>query len=230
VTFRLAPRTQLALGARAQYTATRENDETLVGVAHPYGSGRFGEVGATAELSIDRRDVVNSPGKGFTLDAGASAFPAVWSLDRAYGEVHGTAAAYARARVTMEPTLAVRLGGQHVWGRFPFHDAAFLGGISTLRGWDQQRFAGRSSVFGSAELRVFALKSFVLVPADVGLLGFVDAGRVYADGDAGDGGPWHTGIGGGVWLAPLTRANTVSLSIGWGKERSGIYVRSGFAF
>jgi outer membrane protein assembly factor BamA len=228
--FSVGKAAELSLGVRAQYTATRENDETVVGITKPYGSGRFGEVGATAELTLDRRDVVNAPSKGATLELGASAFPAVWSLDRPYGEVHGTATTYARAQLPLEPTLALRVGGQHVWGRFPFHDAAFLGGASTLRGWDQQRFAGRSSLFGSAELRIFALKSFVLVPADVGLLGFVDAGRVYADGDDGDGGPWHTGIGGGIWFAPLTRANTVSLQVAWGKERSGVYLRSGFAF
>jgi hypothetical protein len=68
----------------------------------------------------------------------------------------------------------------------------------------------------------------MVVPAEVGVLSFADAGRVFADGQESD--AWHAGYGGGIWIAPLTRGNTVSLSIGQGRERRGFYLSSGFAF
>ena len=37
-------------------------------------------------------------------------------------------------------------------------------------------------------------------------------------------------FGGGLWLAPITRVHTVSISIARGRERIGYYVKSGFVF
>jgi hemolysin activation/secretion protein len=137
-------------------------------------------------------------------------------------------ATYLTAPLPLAPTLALRAGGQRVWGTFPFHDAAFLGGASTLRGWGEQRFAGHAAAFGNAELRIFLAKFFLLVPGDLGLFGLADAGRVFASDDRSS--EWHTGFGGGVWIAPLTRSNTLSVGVARGAERTGVYVRSGFLF
>ena len=48
--------------------------------------------------------------------------------------------------------------------------------------------------------------------ADLGALAFIDAGRVYDDGLSE--GPWHTGYGGGIWLASLGRALSVTYAVG----------------
>ncbi|MGH7694134.1 MAG: BamA/TamA family outer membrane protein, partial [Gemmatimonadaceae bacterium] len=145
-----------------------------------------------------------------------------------FGEGQVDASTYLSAKGHFAPTLALRAGGQHVWGKFPFHNAAFLGGSSTLRGWDEQRYAGRSAIYGSSELRVRLGKLGILVPADVGILGFVDVGKVMTDGESSN--VLHNGVGGGIWVAPITRTQTFSLSIGQGRERTGIYLKSGFAF
>lgn len=115
-----------------------------------------------------------------------------------------------------------------MWGDFPFHEASVLGGVSTLRGWDQQRFAGRSSAFGSAELRAWVAKVRLIAPADFGVTAFGDAGRVFMDGESSD--QWHSALGGGVWIAPLMRNYTVSASVARGRERTGFYLASGFSF
>jgi hypothetical protein len=60
------------------------------------------------------------------------------------------------------------------------------------------------------------------------VLTFADVGKVVADGEHSD--VWHAGYGGGVWIAPMARGNTVSLSLGQSRERRGVYLRSGFAF
>lgn len=220
--------TTWSLGGLAQYTATRESGETLVGTTRPYGSGSFGQVGGRLTVVVDRRDAANAPTKGFRLAAGGTVYPAVWDVTNTFAEAHFTASTYVSAKAPLAPTLALRAGAHRVWGTFPFHEAAFLGGSATLRGWDEQRFAGRSSVFGTAELRVLLGKVFIIVPADMGVLAFTDVGRVAADGEQSD--VWHSGVGGGIWIAPITRVHTVSVSVARGRERTGFYLKSGFAF
>ena len=136
--------------------------------------------------------------------------------------------AYVSAPAPLQPVLALRAGADRVWGRYPFFDAAFIGGSSTVRGWTEQRFAGDASLFGNAELRVFLTKVFLLLPADLGAFGLADGGRVYVAGEHSD--AWHTGFGGGLWISFLGRANTFSIAAARSRESSGIYFRSGLLF
>ena len=55
-----------------------------------------------------------------------------------------------------------------------------------------------------------------------------DAGRVWFTGESSD--RWHTAVGGGVWVSFLNRASTLTLSVARSDERTGVYVRGGFAF
>ena len=162
------------------------------------------------------------------MTAGGALYPSLWDVESTFGETHGTAATYLSVAAPLEPTLALRVGGQRVWGTFPFQEAAFVGGASTLRGWGEQRFAGRAAVYGNAELRLFLTKFFLILPGELGIFGLADAGRVYASGERSS--EWHTGFGGGLWIAPLKRTNTISLAVARGRERTGVYIRSGFLF
>ncbi|HEV8362187.1 MAG TPA: BamA/TamA family outer membrane protein [Gemmatimonadaceae bacterium] len=219
-----------SLGGVAQFTETRDGagTHTLVAAQRPYGIGSFGEVGARLGLSVDHTDLASAPTKGVRLTARGALYPAVWDVESTFGEGQVEASTYLSARGYFAPTLAFRAGGQHIWGTFPFHNAAFLGGSRTLRGWDEQRFAGRSAIYGSSELRVRLGKLGILVPADIGILGFADVGKVIMDGESSD--EMHNGIGGGIWIAPITRTHTVSMSFARGRERTGFYLKSGFAF
>lgn len=68
----------------------------------------------------------------------------------------------------------------------------------------------------------------LIAPSEVGVLGFQDAGRVFVNDESSS--TWHLGTGGGIWIAPLVRTYTVSLSIGHSRERNALYLTSGFAF
>ena len=97
-----------------------------------------------------------------------------------------------------------------------------------MRGLRWQRYAGDASAYGSVELRLFLGHFFFFFPAEWGILGFADAGRVFADGLPSD--EWHTSLGGGIWIAPVTRSTTVRISIAKSEGRSALYFGSGFAF
>ena len=60
-------------------------------------------------------------------------------------------------------------------------------------------------------MRLFLVRVNLLVPCDLGLNAFADAGRVFIRGDSSD--DWHPSGGGGVWIAPLERTNTVTFSV-----------------
>jgi hemolysin activation/secretion protein len=130
--------------------------------------------------------------------------------------------------VALTPTLALRVDGKKLWGTFPFQESAFLGGPTSLRGYYPQRFAGDASLAGSAELRLSLARTAGFLPALWGVFGNADAGRVYVDGRSPGG--WHTGVGGGVWVALLDRANTASLGITRSREQTAVHAGLGFGF
>jgi hemolysin activation/secretion protein len=100
--------------------------------------------------------------------------------------------------------LANRVGGGHNFGDFEFHQAQYLGNEDNLRGYRKYRFAGRSKFYNNTELRLL-LANFktYLFPGAIGIFGFYDTGRIWADEDESD--KWLSGYGGGIWIAPLRR-------------------------
>lgn len=77
-------------------------------------------------------------------------------------------------------------GGQRVTGGAPYNEGATLGGFYRLRGYDQNRFHDKASIYGAAEYR-YTLKYNPIKDIEwlsfVGLdwfqlVGFVEAGRV----------------------------------------------------
>jgi hypothetical protein len=67
-----------------------------------------------------------------------------------------------------------------------------------------------------------------VLPGDFGVFGLGDLGRVYVSGESSD--TWHTGVGGGVWFAFLDPANTVTVALARGDDRTALYARAGFAY
>ncbi|NND71490.1 MAG: hypothetical protein HKN43_07915 [Rhodothermales bacterium] len=111
-------------------------------------------------------------------------------------------------------TLALRLGTDHLVGDFPYHQSSSLGGNNNLRGFLKDRFNGRTSFYQSGEIRIrLADYSTYLTTGKIGLLGFIDNGRVWFDGQSSN--TWHQGYGGGIWtnlLGVITLSSWVATS------------------
>jgi hypothetical protein len=218
-----AGRGELQIGPVAKWTDPEVEAGSPLDVESPLGVLRFGQVGARAEAELDRRDDGAFPRSGWRMRAGASAYPALWDAAGAFGEAHAAASAYVSFGVG--PVLAVRAGGKRVWGEFPFHEAAFLGGGSTLRGHTGQRFAGDQMVFGGAELRQPLFRANLGLRGTFGVLGLADAGRVWYDGASE--GNWHTAAGGGLFFAAAGQAVTLTVATG---ERTSVNLGFGLPF
>ena len=219
---------EVSVGPQLKYAQTDFVAGTFIDLTRPYGAGSFGQLGAQAGLRIDTRDRHVAATRGVLVSVDASAYPRFWDVTAAFGESHAEATTYLTASLPLRPTLALRVGGKKVWGRFPFNEAAFLGGAGTVRGFAERRFAGNAAVYGNVELRLKLARFTVGLPADWGVFGLLDAGRVYVDGEVSD--RWHGAAGGGFWFAFLNGRNTMSVSIARSTERTAVYVRAGFAF
>jgi len=218
----------LFVGPIFKYAHTDLEQPSLVQATLPYGVPDFAQLGAGAELTFDTRDRPPAASRGVALRLGGRFYPRALDVTEAFGTAHAEAATYLSARLPLKPTVALRVAGEKVWGPYPFHEAAFIGGWNTVRGFPEQRFAGDASLYGNLELRVSVRHFFVVVPGELGLFALGDAGRVFVRGEQSE--RWHSAIGGGLSLAFLSPTNTVSLAAADGGEGLRMYARAGFAF
>ncbi len=223
----LAARLRLAAGVMVKHARTHADSGALLFAAGPaYGSGDFGAAGVRTLLELDTRDHPTAATGGLHLVIAAQWYPALWDAVRPFGSLSAEAATYASTGDPPRATLALRAGLAGVSGTVPFHELVYIGGGTTLRGYPEQRFAGRSGAYANAELR---LRVGWLSVGDVGVLGLADAGRVWGEDDASR--RWHAAGGGGLWLALRhRRANTVTVTWARGTEHPALYVRVGFMF
>jgi hypothetical protein len=193
----------------------------------PYGdSDDFGQVGAGAALVVDGRNRRVAATRGAILSMAGTYYPKALDVQDPFTEAHGEMAAYLK----FGPTLALRVGGKKLWGTFPYHEAAFIGGPDTVRGLRRQRYAGDASAFGNAELRLRLFDFKMLVPIDVTVFGLADGGRVWVDGE--DSNRWHHGVGGGLGLTFLRPEYTFSIAGARGSDdnKMRLYFQGGYGF
>ncbi|HYO53252.1 Omp85 family outer membrane protein [Archangium sp.] len=137
--------------------------------------------------------------------------------------------------------LAQRLTLDMLFGEVPFFEwvntggvssSEGIGGMSSVRGIERNRFAGNIKAFTNTELR-FRAFDFNLFgsPVIAGGVAFVDLGRVWHPGvDNGPWWKWHPGVGAGLRLA--RRAAVVRFDWAMSPEsgRSRFYLNFGHMF
>ena len=241
VGYAFGPRSDVSLGPIVKYTVADSTASRFISTSRPYGFRRFGQAGMQLRLYHDTRIAAdtgrNRGGVDFKgsvtpplwgkLELTGSVFPAIWDVEGTYENIEAVAAAYLTFPVLTRPVLALRAGGQKLFGDFPWFDAAFIGGSGSLRTEQRQRYAGDASAYGSAELRLPVAKFPLIFPLDVGVLGFADMARVYVDGESPGG--WHRGMGGGMWIGVINPGTNVTIVATDNPDRRYL-VSLGFAF
>lgn len=211
---------RLTVGPHVMWTSPRVPEASPLSEVEPEP---FGQAGGLAILEVAKTDRPAAPRKGFRARASASAYPGIWTAPDAFGDVAAELAAY--LPLLGGTHVALRGGGERVWGDFPAFESAFVGGRGTLRGYRWNRFAGDASAYGTAELRVPLGTLELFFKGELGVFGLADAGRVWVDGESAGG--WNTGYGGGLWFATLGKA----ISAAWVQgERGRAYVWLGLPF
>ena len=222
-------------------TSEEANEDYFIGsLERPlYGAGSFGQMGARGEIEYDNRDNPAYATGGFLVRIAAAGYAGAWDVESAFGSVDGEARTYLTARIPATPTLALRVGGKKIWGKYPFLESAFVGGPGRVglrqgegpvRGLHKNRFAGGASLYANVELRLAVAEVKLLVPGEFGLFGAADVGRVFHPGDPDDADDWHNGNGGGLWLSFLERRTILNVAVMKGRDLTGVYVRVGHMF
>ena len=219
----------MSLGPILKYADTSgSSSSTLLSEQQPYGADRFGQVGAGLRVLVDRRAHDLGYGRGGMVALEASVYPALWSVTDTFAKLQAEGIWFLTADIPLQPTLALRAGGQKLLGRHPFHEAASLGGSESLRGLLRQRYLGDASAYGNVELRLLLVRrDHALVPR-FGVFGLGDLGRVFLEGESSD--LWHTAVGGGVYLAVGNPENVVSVALASSEGRLRFYQQGGFSF
>jgi outer membrane protein assembly factor BamA len=154
-------------------------------------------------------------------DIDGTFYPSLWDVREPFGGIDATASTYVPLPLRKKSVLALRAGGAKRFGDFPFYEAAFIGGASTIRSFHHHQYAGDASVYGSAELRFPLGRVAFVLPFDLGLIGFADAGRVFVKGESPGG--WHAVTGLGTWIGLLSPATSISISVTNRAERRLVF-------
>lgn len=226
-----------AVGPEVRFAQNAAEEATLIATQRPYGFGDFGQVGAKLRFHVDTRGrrlaglgpMGGAPGSkrsdtGLKLDVEGRTYPKAWDVEETFGLAWGEVTGYWQAASWL--TLAARAGGQKNWGRYPWHESAFIGGSDSVRGYDRNRFAGDSSVYTNAQVMIALFNLNLIVPMRMGVLGLADAGRVFVAGEGSD--KWHPAAGGGIFLRVLTTDLVGHALLAQGDEGLKFYVNIGF--
>jgi len=225
--YALSPQLDLGFGSELKYSVTDDDDTTLLNQLQPYGAGHFGQLSFRVGVEFDTRNRTKVYGPGIHIRLEGSVVPEVWDIESTFGAIRGDVAGF--LELTQRLMLALRVGGKKVYGTFPFHEAAYLGGSDTVRGLATNRFAGEAGVFANAELRFTLGKASALAfRGEWSLFVFGDVGRVFVDDEDSD--KWHPSGGGGLSLSTLERSLLWSMSIARSEEQTTFFFDAGFSF
>lgn len=126
-------------------------------------------------------------------------------------------------------TLAASSGiATNLGNDYEFFQANSLGGTSNLRGYRRDRYAGKTSLYSSTELRYKAgMVNGYFMKGYWGLLAFADNGRVWMPDE--ESSTWHSGYGGGIWFLPFNKI-AFTATYGASKEDNILNIKAGFLF
>lgn len=220
-------------------TRVRAYEGSVLSETQPTGmdGGRSAQV--LGGLLWDTRDCETEPSSGGVeeLSLRVSATPTGSSFDY----VGITLGERRYVRLSQRVLFAQRLSLDLLFGEVPFFEWAQTGGITSsegvggmtsVRGIERNRFAGYIKAFSNSELRVHATEFHLLGGTNrLGVVGFLDLGRVWHPGTE-DGAwyAWHPGIGAGLRLTRRAAVVRVDYALSTESGRQGLYFSVGQMF
>jgi len=187
-------------------------------------------LGFTVQHSYQLVEGDPTPHSGLKLNFGTTYYRNL-SGHEGYTQLEGSFATYISVGSPATFTIATRVGGAALSNdNFLFYHSNNLGGNSYLRGFRNNRFAGRAMFYHNTDLRMklFYLPNKVM-PFEFGVVAGFDYGRVWAAGN--DAEKMHTGFSPGFWFTPYKLALvTAFYTLTEAGERDSYTVRLGFFF
>jgi len=176
-------------------------------------------LGLALNFNSNQRNNNILPYKGYLLNISLQGYTGLNSYSKSYLQIKPEFTYYQKLNAKGTIVLTDRIGGGVSVGRPAFYQSMFLGGQGNLLGYLQNRFAGDHMLYNNlqARIKLFDVASYIL-PGQLGITGFYDAGRVWIRGESSD--RWHSGTGGGLYFAPASLAVVQVLA---GHSKDGWY-------
>jgi len=225
----------ISFGPSLQYYHSNAEDNRNRSVEQPgliksYDSTTFNNdklhLGLAGRFISDKRNNKILPSAGFYLDIKAQGYTGLNNDSKSFAQLKPEFTYYQKVDTGAVLVFSDRVGGGIGIGSPAFYQSFFLGGQGNLLGYLQNRFAGQQMVFNDlqARLRLATLAGYIL-PGQLGLTGFYDAGRVWIKGEHTN--TWHQGTGTGIYFAP---ASLTVIQIIAGHSSEGWYPYISFNF
>lgn len=222
--------TYISAGFSYDYSNSYLKNDTLLNnfPGNRYGLGRIRSLSLNVSIEYDSRDNAENPHSGHFVKLSGTFIPEVLDVNRSYSKFGFDIRHYLTTEFITESTLALRTGGEKVWGNYPFNEAAFLGGSKNIRGYSRDRFSGDAMLFAQAELRPFVTDIKIILKGRVGLSVFAETGRVFTNTIQSD--KWHSSFGGGIWVSYLQRQLNLSFTAAKSSENLLFYFDTSMMF
>lgn len=160
-------------------------------------------VGLLVNVNSNHRNNNILPTAGYYFNVTVQGYTGLNQYSKSFMQIRPEFTYYQKLNSSGSVVLSDRVGGGVTVGQTAFYQSMFLGGQGNLLGYLQNRFAGQHMAFNNLQARIKLLNiaSYIL-PGQLGLSGFYDAGRVWEKGE--DSSKWHQGTGGGLYFSPAS--------------------------
>jgi outer membrane protein assembly factor BamA len=188
----------------------------------------MGYAGLISTVALDTRDKGTLPHKGIYWTTDLTAMKGIGSSAKDFGQAISEFTFYANPDKDSVLVIAARFGAGTTLGNAAYFQQIKLGGNRGLRGFNFERFTGKSMAYNNMEVRLklFDFVSYV-TPGTVGAIAFNDIGRVWSPGEVSN--TWHDGYGGGIYFIPAELI-LIQAVVGHSGEGTYPYLSAGFRF
>jgi hypothetical protein len=216
----------LRAGPEFKYVNTEQDENGLISTLSNQIIMNQWHFGAGLEGILGRVNHSLAPDSGYQIRLGGDYY-FVNNVNSRFGRIKGEVRIYLPI-IGNTLVLAVRGGGEKLWGDYPFYEAAFIGGRRSLRGEEYNRFAGDGSIYLNTDLRSWLFNSKIILPLRWGLIASADVARVFYKGERSE--KWHNSFGGGILTRMLIPELTFSFTVMTGETRLQYYLSIGYLF
>lgn len=165
------------------------------------------------------------PTKGFGFSANASHTKNLTQTDKWFNKYWTALGFYLPFSKSF--SFASRNGFSTLSGTPEFYQYNWIGGGQNLRGFHRERFYGKTSFYNDNELRWIPNVRSYLFNGKIGLIAFVDNGRVWMPDENLN--KWHVGYGGGLLISPFNKV-VATVYYGMSEDDRLIHIRLGRFF
>jgi len=214
---------------RIRVDSTANRFVTLPGNVNPdvFDYKNFADI--NAEYSFENYDNNSNPTLGVTFSILGGYKMNINDTDRKFPYAESKLGFNYKLTKSGRVVLATLVKGKMLFENdFEFYQAATVGGDFDLRGFRNQRFSGKQSLYQTTDIRWNLGKlQNGFAPLSYGVFGGFDYGRVWLENDASN--KWHQSAGGGFWINGVNLL-TAKFSYFYSSDGGRVSAGLGFGF